>query len=185
MLLSFAVAVILLLSNFNLAGSVGVQIKWFMFGLFGVMEYIFPIVVAASLIFLISNREYIAVARIKTAAVYILMVLLSAMALRIGNQQDIAESTLMEIFHYSAVHNTGGGFFGGMLCKLLKPLGMFGGMVVLLLLYHHLPDCDYGKIIYQRCDENAEKRKQNGACRKAGLRFVPGTFGRQTEKKAG
>ena len=50
-LLSFAVAVILLLSNFNLAGSVGVQIKWFMFGLFGVMEYIFPIVVAASLIF--------------------------------------------------------------------------------------------------------------------------------------
>ena len=38
-LLSFAVAVILLLSNFNLAGSVGVQIKWFMFGLFGVMEY--------------------------------------------------------------------------------------------------------------------------------------------------
>lgn len=43
-LLSFAVAVILLLSNFNLAGSVGVQIKWFMFGLFGVMEYIFPIV---------------------------------------------------------------------------------------------------------------------------------------------
>lgn len=40
----------------------------------------------------------------------------------------------MEIFHYSAVHNTGGGFFGGMLCKLLKPLGMFGSMVVLLLL---------------------------------------------------
>ena len=112
-LLSFAVAVILLLSNFNLAGSVGVQIKWFMFGLFGVMEYIFPIVVAASLIFLISNREYIAVARVKTAAVYILMVLLSAMALRIGNRPDIAESTLMEIFHYSAVHNTGGGFFGG------------------------------------------------------------------------
>ena len=35
-LLSFAVAVILLLSNFNLAGSVGVQIKWFMFGLFGI-----------------------------------------------------------------------------------------------------------------------------------------------------
>ena len=133
-LLSFAVAVILLLSNFNLAGSVGVQIKWFMFGLFGVMEYIFPIVVAASLIFLISNREYIAVARVKTAAVYILMVLLSAMALRIGNRPDIAESTLMEIFHYSAVHNTGGGFFGGMLCKLLKPLGMFGSMVVLLLL---------------------------------------------------
>ena len=179
-LLSFAVAVILLLSNFNLAGSVGVQIKWFMFGLFGVMEYIFPIVVAASLIFLISNREYIAVARVKTAAVYILMVLLSAMALRIGNRPDIAESTLMEIFHYSAVHNTGGGFFGGMLCKLLKPLGMFGSMVVLLLL---IIICL--KIIYQRCDENAEKRKQNGACRKAGLRFVPGTFGRQAEKKAG
>ena len=66
--------------------------------------------------------------------------------------------------------------------KAARYVWQYGGTAVT---YYHLPDCDYGKIIYQRCDENAEKRKQNGACRKAGLRFVPGTFGRQTEKKAG
>ena len=66
--------------------------------------------------------------------------------------------------------------------KAARYVWQYGGTAVT---YYHMPDCDYGKIIYQRCDENAEKRKQNGACRKAGLRFVPGTFGRQTEKKAG
>lgn len=133
-LLSFAVAVILILSNFNLAGSIGVKIKWFMFGLFGVLEYIFPVVMAFSLVFLISNRDYIAVARIKTAAVYILMVLLSAAWLRIINNPDIAESKIGTFFTYSAEHYSGGGLFGGILCKLLSPLGMFGSMVVLLLL---------------------------------------------------
>lgn len=133
-LLSFTLAIILLLSNFNMAGSVGIKIKWFMFGLFGTMEYIFPFVAAASLIFLISNREYMAVARVKTAAVYIMFILFSAIWLRIGNKPDIEESTVMEIFHYSAANYAGGGFFGGLFCKLLKPLGMFGSIVVLLLL---------------------------------------------------
>lgn len=71
-LLSFAVALILILSNFNLVGSVGKGIKWFMFGLFGVVEYIFPVIMAFTLVFMISNKNIIAVARIKTAAVYIL-----------------------------------------------------------------------------------------------------------------
>lgn len=91
----------------------------------------------------------------------------------------------MEIFHYSAVHNTGGGFFGGMLCKLLKPLGMFGSMVVLLLLIIICLIVITEKSFISGVMKNAEKRKQNGACRKAGLRFDTGTFGRQAEKKAG
>ena len=64
--------------------------------------------------------------------------------------------------------------------KAARYVWQYGGTAVT---YYHLSDCDYRKIIYQRCDENAEK--QNGACRKAGLRFGPGTFGRQAEKKAG
>ena len=49
-LLSFAVALILILSNFNLAGSIGQKIKWFMFGIFGVTEYIFPVIMAFTLL---------------------------------------------------------------------------------------------------------------------------------------
>lgn len=133
-LLSFACAIILILSNFNLAGIVGIKIKWFMFGLFGVLEYIFPVIMALSLIFLISNRDYIAVARIKTTAVYILTILLSAAWLRIVNNPDIEASTMKTFFTYSAEHYGSGGLFGGILCKLLSPLGAFGSMVIILLL---------------------------------------------------
>ena len=67
-LISMACAIILVLSNFNLAGTLGRGIKWLMFGLFGVMEYIFPLILVASIIFLMVNRDLIRVARIKTVA---------------------------------------------------------------------------------------------------------------------
>ena len=46
LLLAFACTIILLLSNFNMAGMVGQSIKWFMFGLFGIAAYIIPFIVA-------------------------------------------------------------------------------------------------------------------------------------------
>ena len=133
-LLAFACTVILILSNFNLAGTVGMKIKWFMFGLFGIMEYVFPIIMIFTLLFLISNKDYIAVARVKTIAVYILTILLSAVWLRIVNKPDIDGSKIGDFFTYSAKNFGGGGLFGGLLCKLLMPLGMFGSIVILILL---------------------------------------------------
>jgi S-DNA-T family DNA segregation ATPase FtsK/SpoIIIE len=133
-LFSFAVAVILILSNFNLAGVVGTKIKWFMFGLLGIMEYIFPVMLVVTLLFLVSNREYTAVLRIKAAAVFVLMILLSAAWLRISDKPDITESSFTEFFTYSAGISGGGGFFGGLVCKILSPMGTFGSMVIILLL---------------------------------------------------
>ena len=63
-LFSIACAIIMVLSNFNIAGTLGRGIKWLMFGLFGVMEYIFPVILAVSIIFLMVNRELLRVARI-------------------------------------------------------------------------------------------------------------------------
>ncbi len=68
---SIACAIIMVLSNFNIAGTLGRGIKWLMFGLFGVMEYIFPVILAVSIIFLMVNRELLRVARIKTARIWI------------------------------------------------------------------------------------------------------------------
>ena len=133
-LLSFAVALILILSNFNLVGSVGKGIKWFMFGLFGVVEYIFPVIMAFTLVFMISNKNIIAVARIKTAAVYIFTIILSAVWLRIVNEPKIADTGIMEFFTYSADYKSGGGLFGGILCRILSPMGFWGTMVVLIIL---------------------------------------------------
>ncbi len=133
-LLVLAFSLILLLSNFNLAGSVGAGIKWFMFGLLGVMEYLFPIILTVTILFLISNRNILAVARIKTAAVYVLAVLMAAVWQRITDNPVISETGIGEFFTYSAENKVGGGFFGGLICKVLSPLGFWGSIVIMLIL---------------------------------------------------
>ena len=90
-LFSIACAIILILTNFNLAGTLGRGIKWFMFGVFGVMEYIFPFVLAASVIFLMVNRDLIRVARIKTVAVYGLLIVLCGMIQCVYNKPAVID----------------------------------------------------------------------------------------------
>ena len=133
-LFSIACAIILILTNFNLAGTLGRGIKWFMFGVFGVMEYIFPFVLAASVIFLMVNRDLIRVARIKTAAAYGLLVVLCGMIQRVYNKPAIMESNVGEVFTYCADYKAGGGFLGGVLCKALSPIGAIGTFVILMIL---------------------------------------------------
>lgn len=133
-LFSIACAIILILTNFNLAGTLGRGIKWFMFGAFGVIEYIFPLVLAASVIFLMVNRDLIRVARIKTAAAYGLFVVLCGMIQRVYNKPAIMESNVGEVFTYCADYKAGGGFLGGVLCKALSPIGAIGTFVILMIL---------------------------------------------------
>lgn len=133
-LFSIACAIILILTNFNLAGTLGRGIKWFMFGVFGIIEYIFPLVLAASVIFLMVNRDLIRVARIKTAAAYGLLVVLCGMIQRVYNKPAIMESNVGEVFTYCADYKAGGGFLGGVLCKALSPIGAIGTFVILMIL---------------------------------------------------
>lgn len=133
-LFSIACAIILILTNFNLAGTLGRGIKWFMFGVFGVIEYIFPLVLVASVIFLMVNRDLIRVARIKTAAAYGLFVVLCGMIQRVYNKPAIMESNVGEVFTYCADYKAGGGFLGGVLCKALSPIGAIGTFVILMIL---------------------------------------------------
>lgn len=133
-LFSMACAIILILSNFNLAGTLGRGIKWLMFGLFGITGYIFPVVFAGSIIFLMVNRDLIRVARMKTAAAYVLVWVVCGMIQRIYNQPDIADSSIGEIFTNCADYKVGGGFLGGAFCKILSPIGAIGTFVILLII---------------------------------------------------
>lgn len=133
-LFSIACAIILILSNFNIAGTLGRGIKWLMFGLFGVMEYVFPVLLAGSIIFLMVNRELLRVARIKTTAAYGLFIVLCAMVQCVYNNPDIADNSIGKIFTYCADYKAGGGFFGAVLCKALSPIGLIGTFVILMIL---------------------------------------------------
>ena len=132
-LFSIACAIILILSNFNIAGTLGRGIKWLMFGLFGVMEYVFPVLLAGSIIFLMVNRDLLRVARIKTTAAYGLFIVLCAMVQCVYNNHDIADNSIGRIFTYCADYKAGGGFFGAVLCKALSPIGLIGTFVILMI----------------------------------------------------
>lgn len=133
LLVTSAFALILFLSNCNLAGTLGEKIKWLMFGIMGVTSYVFPVILAGSVVFLAVNKDLIGVARIKTAAVYVLMTLVSGLWLRVTEKPTI-DSTIGTIFTYSAEQKSSGGFFGAVWCKLLEPLGLWGSLVVLTVL---------------------------------------------------
>ena len=132
-LIALACAIILLLSNFNMAGIVGRSIKWFMFGLFGIAAYIVPVIIAVSIMFMLANKDIIGVMKIKAAMAYVLSVIAAALWQRVTNVPDIKEP-VGTYFTYCSEHKTGGGLFGGILCKMLNPLGMAGSLVILIIL---------------------------------------------------
>lgn len=132
-LIALACAIILLLSNFNMAGIVGRSIKWFMFGLFGIAAYIVPVIIAVSIMFMLANKDIIGVMKIKAAMAYVLSVIVAALWQRVTNVPDIKEP-VGTYFTYCSEYKTGGGLFGGILCKMLNPLGMAGSLVILIIL---------------------------------------------------
>lgn len=89
---------------------------------------------AASVIFLMVNRDLIRVARIKTVAVYGLLIVLCGMIQCVYNKPAVMESNVGEVFTYCADYKAGGGFSGGILCKVLSPIGAIGTFVILMIL---------------------------------------------------
>lgn len=116
-----------------MAGIVGRSIKWFMFGLFGIAAYIVPVIIAVSIMFMLANKDIIGVMKIKAAMAYVLSVIAAALWQRVTNVPDIKEP-VGTYFTYCSEYKTGGGLFGGILCKMLNPLGMAGSLVILIIL---------------------------------------------------
>lgn len=116
-----------------MAGIVGRSIKWFMFGLFGIAAYIVPVIIAVSIMFMLANKDIIGVMKIKAAMAYVLSVIAAALWQRVTNVPDIKEP-VGTYFTYCSEYTTGGGLFGGILCKMLNPLGMAGSLVILIIL---------------------------------------------------
>lgn len=57
LLLLLAISVLLVLGNFGLGGVVGKSLSWFCFGIFGILEYIFPFFLFLAGAVLIANRK--------------------------------------------------------------------------------------------------------------------------------
>ena len=86
--LTLAVSILLIISNFGLAGFVGAKIADFMQKILGFIAYVFPFLLFAGVAFLVSNIGN-PIAYIKTAAGVVLTVLLCVMAQLIDDKGGI------------------------------------------------------------------------------------------------
>ncbi len=115
-LIMVALSIIFFIANFGVGGVVGAAISSFFFGLFGLMAYIFPILLIFGTFFAISNKNN-SVARVKLiAAVFVILFLCTLIQLIAGNHAD--EWKFSEYYFSSSSNKNGGGFFGGAICKL-------------------------------------------------------------------
>ena len=133
LLIALAVTLLLILSNFGLLSTVGGYLSYFMFGLFGFVAYIFPIVLFFGVAFLISNinnprgiRKFIA-----GSVLYIL----TAATIQLVFMDYDKNISVFEYYGICGKGKKGGGLFGAIIEKTLHSLfGMLGTYIILVLL---------------------------------------------------
>ncbi len=131
-IITFAVSVFLFLSNLGLCGPIGAALKAIQLGMFGMIGYIFPIVLSFVVAFILSNIDNPHAALRMTAALFML-VFLSAL-LQLFASGGVQNMSLLDLYSEGAELGIGGGIVGGALAMLLYSLaGTVGAVLVLLV----------------------------------------------------
>ncbi len=130
--LVFAIGLILFISNFGIAGSVGNFLSALQFGSFGILAYIFPICLFFGVLFMVSNK-YNGVARVKFFAAVVAMVFICGLIELISGKYTSIEK-LSAYYNFNTIVKTGGGIIGGAMCKLLTPaFGTIGAYIIIIV----------------------------------------------------
>ena len=116
LLIVIAFSIILFITNFGVGGVVGKAVSSFFFGLFGLVAYIFPLLLIAGTLIGVSNRKN-SVVRIKliTAGVILLFI---CVLIQLISGNHASEWSFGDYYINSYKHKNGGGFLGGFFCKL-------------------------------------------------------------------
>lgn len=113
-----AVSIVLFVSNFGIGGKIGTMLSSVLFGLFGLLAYIFPILLFIGTVFILSNRKNrIAIIKVVAAVLFVcfLCLFLELVAGSADNYSPVAA------YVYGNEQRNGGGFFGGLLAWLICP----------------------------------------------------------------
>lgn len=131
---SFAVAILLFLSNFKLCGVVGDVLRGVQLGIFGIVGYIFPILIFVGTCFHLSNQGNIHAAMKLAAVAGAVITVCGLLQLAFGTVP--AGAKWMEYYKQSTLTGTGGGWLGGVLTSFLTiGLGKPGTFLVLVVLF--------------------------------------------------
>ena len=126
--LILAISVLLFISNFGIGGKIGNTVSGFFFGVFGLIAYIFPIVLLIGTFFAVSNKGN-RIATVKIVAVVLAILFLCLFIELILRGADVIGA--VEVYHYCFEKKLGGGFLGGFMAKLCVPnFGVVGTYVI-------------------------------------------------------
>ena len=131
---SFAVAILLFLSNFKLCGVVGDVLRGVQLGIFGMVGYLFPILIFVGTCFHLSNQGNIHAAMKLAAVAGAVITVCGLLQLAFGTVP--AGAKWMEYYKQSTLTGTGGGWLGGVLTSFLTiGLGKPGTFLILVVLF--------------------------------------------------
>jgi len=131
-ILSFAAAVLLFLSNFHLCGVVGDLLRGVQLGMFGMIGYVFPFLLFMGTTFYQSNRGN-RKAAIKLAAVIAAALTLCGLAQMLFGPALVEGEGVWSFYETASQSGSGGGLIGGLLAFGLKSVvGSIGAYLVFL-----------------------------------------------------
>ncbi|MDE6052886.1 MAG: DNA translocase FtsK, partial [Lachnospiraceae bacterium] len=135
LIIIFAAAIFMFLCIIGLIhGSAAIGISNVMFGLFGLLAYLIPIIIFVGFAFGISNKGN-TVAIVKMVSGVILIFLLGILAYMLLKQETmlIGDSLVRELYETSIEHRAGGGVLFGSIAHGLYTLIGFGGTLFVLV----------------------------------------------------
>ncbi len=143
LMITLVVSVLLFLSHFNLGGAVGNAINGVMFGLFGILAYLFPVILFFGMAFFLANRGSRTLP-LKMLYVFGMLLMLTAFIQLLTSYSpeqwkpdgEDAGLPLGSYYTLARDYKKGGGIFGGFICYLFEPLfGRAGSFVVVIAVF--------------------------------------------------
>ncbi len=128
-----ALALILFISNFGIAGKIGTFLSALQFGTFGVIAYIFPVELVIGMILIMSHAKNSGAARVKYVTAFFASLFVCAFIEMIsGGYRTIAKMT--DYYNFTQPVKKGGGVIGGALCRFLTPaIGEVGTYIIIVV----------------------------------------------------
>lgn len=126
-----AVSILLFISNFGIGGNLGNAVSGFLFGLFGMVAYIFPLVLLVGSFFAVSNKgNSYAIMKLVMTLVLIWFI---CVFMYLAVYGEFAVSPVQSYID-SVERHSGGGFIGALIGYILVPaVGIIGAYVVTIV----------------------------------------------------
>ena len=176
-----ALAVILFLCNFGIVGKIGDAVSTFLFGLFGLMAYVAPVIIFLAIAFGMSNIGNRFATRKLIA--FIVLLVMTGIIFELVSAGYTEDSTyqIKEIYKRCSENRNGGGILAGSAAfALYKLLGMVGTVlaiaVIAIICVVVITDKSFingvasqGKKVYERSVEDAAYRRERARERREAM----------------